>query len=66
MGPKICPSTPVMVNKGVNAAMVMTVENNTELSTWMALMKMVRKRVVQPMAGSVKVAPGPVAMTRKS
>ena len=55
-----------MVNKGVNAAMVMTVENNTELSTWMALMKMVRKRVVQPMAGSVKVAPGPVAMTRKS
>ena len=37
MGPKICPSTPCMVNSGVNAAMVMQVENSTELSTCLAL-----------------------------
>ena len=37
MGPKIWPSTPCMANSGVKAAMVMQVENSTELSTCAAL-----------------------------
>ena len=33
MGPKICPSTPCMVNSGTNAAMVIAVEKKIALST---------------------------------
>ena len=46
--------------------MVMTVENSTELSTCKALMKIRRRRWVQPMAGSVSMPCGPVAMSRSA
>src|SRR5579883_916489 len=47
MGPKICPSTPCMVNRGTKPATVINAENRTALSTWSALTRIIRKRSVQ-------------------
>ena len=51
MGPKICPSTPCMVNRGTKPATVISAENRTALSTWSALTRISRKRSVQVKAG---------------
>ena len=48
MGPKICPSTPCMVNSGTKAVTVIAAVKNTALSTCKALAKMIRNRSVQP------------------
>jgi hypothetical protein len=66
MGTKICPSTSCIVNKGTNPATVISAENKTVLSTCRALMRISRKRSVQPRAGVAVTSVENVAETKQS
>jgi hypothetical protein len=58
MGPKICPSTPCMVNNGTNAATVIVAEKKIALSTCSALAKINLRRSVHVLGVRVGIGRG--------